>query len=180
MKGNKGIGLIEFIISINIILIVVIGAYYALNLGIKTYRRIENENYINQNIRKADALISRDLRCAFLKAKDNVFKGEKDRLEFITYLPLQSVLLENSKKESGLAKIKYFVSEDKGLFREENEKTRLVAPLVKLIEFKYYDGMNWYDVWEFKYKRKLPVAVEIKFKVENEDFKDIVKIQAEQ
>lgn len=174
-KTIKGFTLLELLVSLTILVIVVLTVYVSFRLGLKTYRRQEKNSYINQNMRQAWRMISRDLRCAFVSDSKDIrfigeqnFDGKNDKVNFVTYLP------EIYGREGGLAEVSYYVDNDpntdcEGLIREnrgfpyslassqqegqEGEeiintaKIQEIAPLVRSFKLQYFDSKSWQDTW---------------------------------
>lgn len=192
MNNGRGFTLIELIVGITLIVIVMSAAYAGFRSGMDMYRYQEKQNVFHQNIRQALFLVSRDMRCAYMPASrtDISFIGMHradmfeagDQVAFVTCLP------SAHSKSGGLAGVAYYVSADpliaqKGLVRSnsgfpagppEISKADIVevAPLVKTMKLRYYDGDEWLDEWGSSNSAKsqalshtLPAAVEISMTV---------------
>ena len=91
------------------------------------------------------------------------------------------------RQKGGYAEIEYYIDNtsagNKGLVKIEkgvpisvntgdNGKRVELAPLVKKIELRYYDGNNWLQEWGYNndfQSRKLPKAVEITIKASQDE-----------
>jgi prepilin-type N-terminal cleavage/methylation domain-containing protein len=159
----KGFTLIELLIGITILVMVLSTVYASYNIGIKTFRKIEAQSYLNQNSRQCWRMLSRDLRCAFLSKSNNAtnFIGQKDRVSFSTYSP------DYSRSKGNVTQVTYLTGKD-GLIRQEPDIKQVVAPLARSLELRYFDGKMWKETWD---SAVLPESVEIKVSLLAEDKK---------
>ena len=56
-----------------------------------------------------------------------------------------------------------------GLMYPTQNQAVILAPEVKLLEFRYFDGTDWYEEWDTSTRKALPVAVEIQIGVQTSD-----------
>jgi prepilin-type N-terminal cleavage/methylation domain-containing protein len=191
MMKHSGFTLIELLIGIMLMTMIMTAVYASYSAGLRSYRKLNTENYLNQNVRQAWRLISRDLRCACISGtnKNVRFVGEhvsesfnsSDNVTFTTYFPF----IEPG--SGGMEEVSYYVDSDpktpqEGLVRvrrrlssSENmkviENKQEIAPLAKSLKLRYFDGLSWKDIWGIDTGRRitqqskaLPRAVEITIK----------------
>ena len=204
MRTSKGFTLIELLVATTILTMVITTVYASYHTGLKAYRRLERESFLNQNMRQAWRTISRDLRCAYMsgsnpdirfigvnsKEGDNAF----DTVTFTTYLPDIDLL------SSGLTEVSYYIDNDprtacEGLVRadkgfpstvDDTSKSNVqeVAPEAKSIKLRYFNGMDWQDSWGIDDLKKpnhqsksLPLSVEITIQFSNNDSDKMITTQ---
>jgi type II secretion system protein J len=188
IKNKNGFMLVELIIGITILSLIITAVYSAFNISFKTYKKIEEQNNKNQNLRRAISFLTHSLRSAFyIDDKKLAFIGE-DNLEMdkITFVAYMSNIYS---KDSGLVKLKYYIDDDpltdyEGLICEyyklplnpENinpDKIIEISPLVKSLNLRYYDGKEWQNTWGKNFlQNKLPLDVEITITLEKKDNQD--------
>jgi prepilin-type N-terminal cleavage/methylation domain-containing protein len=186
-KNNKlkldeqGFTLLELIVSITILVIIIITVYASYRVGMRAYDKVDRESYINQNMRQAWRMISRDLRCAYMsRTNPKILFIGNDKLIFTTYLA------DLESKSGGLTEVAYYVDNDpktqeEGLIRElRGFSKQEIAPLVKSFKLRYFDGKNWLEKWGVDSSNNtniqansLPLAVEIKIEIESKYKTDI-------
>jgi prepilin-type N-terminal cleavage/methylation domain-containing protein len=163
----NGFTLIELLVSIVILVMVITAVFASYRLGIRAYRRIETQNFENQNLRQGWRMISRDVRCAFMDQSNNAiqFTGEhsvqnsaaSDRVIFVTCLP------DGEGASGGLCTVSYYIDTDPatpqaGLVRSNSSfpmtaaatlpaTVQEIAPLATSLHLRYYDGVQWRDTW---------------------------------
>jgi prepilin-type N-terminal cleavage/methylation domain-containing protein len=188
IKKQLGFTLIELLIGITVLVTIIATVYASYSIGMKTYRKIEQESYLNQNMRQAWRIMSRDLRCAYISdSNTNIkFTGEHfqqgntfgDKVTFVTYKP---DVISNS---GGISEVSYYVvnssqtayqglvKEDRGfpfqIKLQSTTKTQVIAPLAKSLKLEYYDGESWANTWGIDAStgtntqaNSLPLAVKI-------------------
>jgi prepilin-type N-terminal cleavage/methylation domain-containing protein len=162
-----GFTLIELLIGITILVMVLTTVYASYNIGMKTFRKIEDRSYMSQNLRQSWRVLSRDLRCAFFSKTNAVtsFKGSADQVSFST------VSADLSAAHGNIVQVSYFIdnradSAFKGLVRQEGPAKQAIAPFVVSLALKYYDGLTWKETWD---AASLPVSVEIKAVLAGDD-----------
>ena len=188
---TKGVTLIELLVAITILVVVVTLSYESFRLGINNYRKHEKTNLLRQNMRVALFSMSRDIRCAYiLQANDALrFTGSHTdsantgncKVNFVTCLPAIS------RGAGGYSAIEYYIDDtsagNKGLVKIdkgipvtgnaiETGKRFEIAPLVKKLELRYYDGNTWSQEWGYNdnfQARRLPKAVEITIKAAQDE-----------
>lgn len=168
-----GFTFIELIVSITIFTIVIIAIYSAFNLGIKTWRRSEEERSL-QKVRLALLKVEKELKESFFFSgipfsgtdKEMVFPltipaGDRDRACIITY----SVNIDSRAGLKKLVRKERDFSED---IEEAKEKIKKVSPLVNEIKFAYAykaegpsKDFEWQAFWDGKEKGALPSGVRI-------------------
>lgn len=192
MNKSNGFTLIELLVGITLLVMILATVYASYSLGLRTYKKIEKESYINQNVRQAWRVVSRDLRCAFMSGanKNMQFIGEHnqegtaitDKVTFVTYLP------DSQLRSGGLTKVSYYINKDPqlpydGLLREDKDfpvstgtisvgRIQVIAPLVTSFRLRYFNGIDWKEQWGIDDQKQistqantLPVAVELQVKV---------------
>ena len=172
MKRNA-FTFIELIVSVTIFTIVVIAVYSAFNLGIKTWRRSEDERSL-QKVRLALLRVEKELKESFFFSgipfsgtdKEMVFPltipaGDRDRACIITY----SVNIDSRAGLKELVRKERDFSED---MEDAKEKIKKVSPLVNEIKFAYAyktEGLSkdfeWQAFWDGREKGALPSGVRI-------------------
>jgi type II secretion system protein J len=190
MSRPNGFTLIELLVGITVLVMVLAAAYASCSIAVRTCRKIEKESCVDQNMRQAWRVVSRDLRCAFISASNrNIqFIGERrregtdssDKLTFVTYLP------DTRQGSGGLAKVSYYINRDPrlpcaGLLREDRAfpvaaeengagKIQVIAPLATSFRLRYFNGTAWQEQWGVNDAQAhvLPVAVEVQVKVSDD------------
>jgi prepilin-type N-terminal cleavage/methylation domain-containing protein len=109
---HKGFTLIELLVAVAIFSVVAVVLYTCFRSGITSWRRINSEYSIQQKIRYALNIMSKDIKnMAYLS--NLAFDGDSDKMGFNTFI--------QSKDEVFLGRVGYY------LFSEETEATKTLA-----------------------------------------------------
>jgi general secretion pathway protein J len=188
MNNKKGFTLFEMMVALTIITIIATALYASLRVGMQTYKKQEECNYLHQNLRNAVFLLSRDLRCAFMSANsDIIFSGDPGKNQSLSEARISLVTCQSSvlQRAGGLSTVEYYIDNDpqtpcSGLVRvdhgfpqtEERNVCQEIAPLVEGLRLRYYNGSEWQDEWgqsDPSQLHTLPQAVEITVTVKDKE-----------
>ena len=198
LQQQMGFTLIELLIAVTMLSLVIVTTYASFNIGVKTYKKIEHENYINQCLRQSVRVLSRDMRCAY-KGNYESQNANNDKNDHNSYLFSGSNIQKNNREcdivefttypqDGPIQTVKFFIDNDnetpyEGLIKESRllysdpddkkaVKKQEIAPLACSLNLKYFDGINWKDSWQ--QKTGFPKSIEIEIEVlDNENVKTI-------
>ncbi len=175
---ERGFTLIELVLALSIVAVMVTILFGALRVGLRAWQRGEERAETLQHMRSLTQLLEQALAGAytFLGQSDKdtppqvLFKGETDRLSFVTIAPPMPL-------PGSIAFTAVSLSMDGGAapalaIREkalpnfdpfEAVPPSVVDPAVTAVRFRYLRdaGGSWEDTWDGEQERALPRAVEL-------------------
>ncbi|MBI5207381.1 MAG: prepilin-type N-terminal cleavage/methylation domain-containing protein [Candidatus Firestonebacteria bacterium] len=181
-KSEKGLTLIEILVTsaiVSIVIFIIYMVFYSIT------QAIEQNKYRTELYQEARVILNRmerEISSSFFSDKNALLrlKGEdgsyieydNDRIDFVCTLnPLkkdtkQSDLMEigyylkyGENTESGTLVRRYSGMVDE--FTDKGGDEGLLAQEVRGVNFRYFDGKDWLDIWDTNNKGKLPNLIEI-------------------
>jgi prepilin-type N-terminal cleavage/methylation domain-containing protein len=166
LRDEKGFTLIEILIALAILAMIVASTFTIFRSSSQSWQKGETRRERYHNARTAVGRMSAEISQSVMPDKNSgVFIGNKNTVRFFSFVSNSGGIFE-------LAQIEYWLN-DKNRFLMRNEE--ILADNVSLVEFLYYDGLIWTDIWDSKLTVKeeaLPKAVKIKIKVEDKKGKE--------
>lgn len=172
--AKAGFTLVELMVASLILSIIITAVYYTYRSAMDSYRATQARLEVSQNAQVSLEVLGLDLRGAF-----QTMNADRGKLDFVT----SSNFTRPPERDYGLVQVKYYV--DKGLRRAEIEpvsteliiqpEARIIAPWVTEVHFSYSDGDQWFDSWDSSILKKMPAAVKVLLKVDNQDAKSPVQ-----
>ncbi|HSG05352.1 MAG TPA: prepilin-type N-terminal cleavage/methylation domain-containing protein, partial [Nitrospiria bacterium] len=188
LRGERGLTLIELLIAVAISAIILTVVYQTFNGIMDSAVHIEETAEMDRMARLTLGMISDEIRSAFWKPlgptgqwAELIFEGidgpggehPSDSLVFSafspwiseqgTVLPNLSIIaynLEPAAREEEF--VLYHLEDTNPLSGSADVRQRYeLAEHVSGLNFRYYDGEDWYNEWDAAIENKLPIAVEI-------------------
>ncbi len=174
--------LVEILIALAILAMIVTSTFTIFRSSSKSWQKGETRSERYHNARVAMGKMSKEISQAVISENRlSKFIGEKKEVSFISFVSTAAGVFE-------LAEIEYWLDKDQRLLmRNEDvdpdydfssqEHSDILADNISELEFSYYDGLNWADVWDSDLAGEdsdleqtrgiLPEAVKIKVKIED-------------
>ena len=178
---RSGFTLVEMLIALAILAMIVASTFTIFKSSTSSWQKGETRSERYHNARIAIGRMSMEISQAVSGENSAArFTGEKNKVRFLSFVSASSGVFE-------LAEIGYWLNEDrKVLMRNEDmepdydfsthDYSDILAEGVSELEFSYYDGIVWEDIWESKKDPNetdmLPKAVRIRLKVEDKTGKE--------
>ena len=177
-RTESGFTLIELVLALSIVAIMVTMLFSGLRVGLRAWQRGEERAAVLQHSRSMNQLLETALAGAYwyvAKAAQEdpapilLFKGEADRLSFVTVappmppptpIPFVAVTLSvDADSAPGLA-IREKVLPNFDPF--EAVAPSVVDPTIASVRFRYLrDGGGWEEAWDSAEEHTLPQAIEV-------------------
>ncbi len=175
--GQRGFTLLELVIALAIVGSLLVVAFGGLRVAVAAWTRGEDRAEAHQHARGVAVVLSRALAGAYPyraplgQAPEPVilFRGEADRLEFVTSSPafpaaipaaFTAVVLGIEAEEGGGLVVRQRVMPNRDPFSEAAVVLRDGG--VQRLRFQYLDERGaWRDQWDAQAERELPRAVRI-------------------
>ena len=177
-RAESGFTLIELVLALSIVAIMVTMLFSGLRVGLRAWQRGEERAAVLQHSRSMNQLLETALAGAYWyvarATQDDpapilLFKGEADRLSFVTVappmppptpIPFVAVTLSvDADSAPGLA-IREKVLPNFDPF--EAVAPSVVDPTIASVRFRYLrDGGGWEEAWDSAEERTLPQAIEV-------------------
>ncbi|HDM38016.1 MAG TPA: prepilin-type N-terminal cleavage/methylation domain-containing protein [Candidatus Omnitrophica bacterium] len=180
---KQGFTLIELMIAVLLSSLIAASIYFSFFISLNSWRKSQIVAEVYQNARIALSQMSREIRGAFLSEDNSYYRfiGESDTLNFIS----------TSSGLEGLCEIGYYIGNDNDIDTEpalmrrcdvtidtqplKGGTTQLLAKFARYLNFRYFDGEEWQDVWfvndkeEWQSEKKdsLPEAIEIRLTMQH-------------
>ncbi|MFH1854753.1 MAG: type II secretion system protein GspJ [Candidatus Omnitrophota bacterium] len=184
-RAHNGFTLVETLIAMAILAMVVVSTFTIFRSSSSSWQKGETRSERYHNARVAIGKMSMEISQAVLTKKGSSgFMGEKDKLEFLSFVSTSSGVFE-------LAEIEYWLAKGQNvLMRNEDtdpdfdfsthDYSDILAEGISVLEFSYYDGFTWKDQWDSGLAGEdsgdkegaLPTAVKIKLEVEDRQGKE--------
>ena len=185
MSRRAGFTLVELLLGLSLFSVIGLAAYGSLRSGLEAQRRVSERALEDQLVRGLLDLIAADLEAAFISggALDSGFIGTnadedelpRDSLSFVTArgrpdgsLPGEMDLLgvtyeidvDDETPASGLVRNRRRILTAAATDADEVKADEL-APEVEGLDFEYFDGSEWQQVWDSSASATLPQAVRV-------------------
>jgi len=180
---KQGFTLIELMIAVLLSSLIAASIYFSFFISLNSWRKSQIVAEVYQNARIALSQMSREIRGAFLSKDSSYYRfiGESDTLNFIS----------TSSGLDGLCEIGYYIGNDDDIDAEpelmrrcdvtidtqplKGGTTQLLAKFARYLNFRYFDGEEWQDVWfvddkeewQSEKKNSLPKAIEIRLTMQH-------------
>lgn len=185
---EKGFTLVEILISLAILAMIVVSTFTIFRSASQSWQKGEVRSERYQNARNAISRMSAEISQAVMNSNSLCsFKGEKNKISFVSFVSSESGAFELSEAEYWLD------SGKKTLMRNDDvdpdydftsyDHSDILSDNISELEFSYFDGLVWTDTWNsdkdkginsprFAGEAGLPKAVKIKIKVEDKKAKE--------
>jgi general secretion pathway protein J len=199
----SGFTLIEMLLAISIFSMVVVVIFSSFLLGIGSWEKGEEDIEFFQKLRSVSELLYREINSTYIykitpgvldtHRKFCAFFGKSDSLKFVSYANLH-------RRTGGLSLLELWVEDGKGLMMgedaalvsnlsdledidlREEDRSVVLFPEVKKVEFRYFDRKNkgdegeWLERWDPKDKRtRLPLFVEITLSISDKNDEELTE-----
>ncbi|HTN43316.1 MAG TPA: type II secretion system protein GspJ [Nitrospiria bacterium] len=184
----SGFTLLELLIALGIAVVLVTLLYETFNAVLRSTQIVDQESEIDQMVRVSMERMTSELRSAYWRPSSDagsasvfLFDGEDgtggaqpaDTLRFTT---LSHALASAGNTDPSVSIVEYALIPDQETDTAvlmHREETSPLSPSVNSLEeyelgesviglnFRYFDGQDWWDQWNDADKKKLPKAVEI-------------------
>ncbi len=187
MSRRAGFTLVELLLGLSLFSVIGLAAYGSLRSGLEAQRRVTERALEDQLVRGLLDLIAADLEAAFISggALDSGFIGTnadedelpRDSLTFVTArgrpdgsLPGEMDLLgvtyeidvDDETPASGLVRHRRRILTAAAADADEvDADADELAPEVEGLDFEYFDGSEWQQVWDSSVSASLPRAVRV-------------------
>ena len=198
-RGNlslSGFTLIEALLAIGVGVLVLTSAYSSLRVGWLSYRRLNSQARIYQNLRNGLSIFAKDLRNSFLfDASDEhpiVFSGNSKEMSFVSLVASRN---EEGETYPGAAKVFYKIEGNnllRAYLKGRDMLNQSLSPEYEVFlsnisdaGFLYSassgkssqtDQLSWKD--SFEDEAALPQAVQLKLTQKVDDAKDIISAKS--
>lgn len=176
--AERGFTLIELVLALSIVAVMVTILFGALRVGLRAWQRGEERAETLQHARSLTQLLEQALAGAytFLGQPDKdtppqiLFKGEADRLSFVTIAPPMplpgSIAFAAVSLSMDAGAVPALAIREKALPNAdpfEAVEPSVVDPAVTAVRFRYLRdaGGSWEETWDGEQERALPRAVEV-------------------
>ncbi|MDP8256877.1 MAG: type II secretion system protein GspJ [Candidatus Alcyoniella australis] len=186
--SRAGFTLLEVMVALLVLGLVTSTVFAIFSTTVDSKARVEAYNEMYQTSRQVLDRAQRELSLAFLspsrQANPTLFLGEDAELrgypmDSITFTSFSHVPMGVDNRESEECELSYFVIEDSSnevryLMRREDGSLDLdpleggvtyeMAPDIRGINFRFWDGSSWHDSWDSREAEsgmQLPYAVEL-------------------
>ena len=175
---ERGFTLVELLLALSIVATMLVILFSGVGVGLRAWRQGEARAEVLQYERGLAQLLARPLEAAFpylgaanqAGARVIFFRGESDRLSFVTAAPpvplspsiaFTAVTLEMEGRDKPSFAIREKALPDLDPFGPT--RTAVVDPVVTDIRFRYLRGPGtpWQEQWDASQERALPRTVEI-------------------
>ena len=183
MGRSKGFTLLEAVIAVFLLSLIALVCGMALRVGVTTYEKTQKyaSKFESQTINYYRLFEQLKHTCPYKAERGgryDFFKGESDRVGFITSLSLTQpgipgfFRVEYSYEDGKLWVREMRILDTSYLYKdwEDEDKRELLSGLQGLT-FQYFDGKDWQDEWR---KIGLPKAIKVKIESEKVQFSFIV------
>lgn len=176
-RGYTGFTLLEILIASTIFSIILITIYVSFNMGIKGYKKIQNNLNLYYQINNVLNRLELDLKNSFRYAKNDVrFLGEKNSVNFFSIFKGEYAHILYKFEDKKLLSV-YLLGKD-ALKDKQNSDIEEILLQVKEFNFSYgyFDLKNkkifWQNNWQDK--QTLPCSIKIDLIIELEEQKEPV------
>jgi len=196
MMSLTGFTLIEALLAIGVGVLVLTSAYSSLRVGWLSYRRLNSQAHIYQNLRNGLSIFAKDLRNSFLfDASDEypiVFSGNSKEMSFVSLVVSRN---EEGETYAGAARVFYKIEgnsllraylKGRDMFNQSlSPEYEVFLSNISEAGFLYSassgkssqtDQLNWKD--SFEDEAALPQAVRLKLTQKVDDAKDIISAKS--
>jgi len=170
----KGFTLVEILIALAIMAMIVASTFTIFRSASKSWQKGETRSQRYQNARSAVSRISAEISQAVINSNElSKFTGDKNKISFISFVSTDSGIFELSEVEYWLDGAKRLLMRNDDIEPDYDSGTYdhsdILSDNVSELEFSYFDGSIWLDVWNSDEATGigLPKAVKIKIRVED-------------
>lgn len=176
--------LVEILIALAILAMIVSSTFTIFRSSTKSWQKGETRSERYHNARTAIGKMDMEISEAVISEGSlSKFIGEKEKIKFISFVSSGEGIFEPAEIEYWLDKEKKLLMRNEDIEPDYNFSTYdysdILAEGISLLEFSYYDGLNWSDTWNSgltgdgagaeQGRENLPAAVKIKLKVEDKE-----------
>lgn len=180
---QAGFTLMEVVISITILALTLGVLFGAMHLGVRTWERDTSLADTFQRHRVLVDQLAQELRSSVLNARNEkiVFQGTREELKFFT----ATGSLQDKRGAHLMRAVSYRARQKDGLVLHEGPlglppsddsfskgTDTVLSPDVRELRFEYLDPESsqgvWLNAWDSKVKRRLPAAVRLAIRYEDE------------
>jgi general secretion pathway protein J len=176
---SRGFTLVEVLIALAILAMIVVSTFTIFRSASKSWQKGETRSERYQNARNAIHKISTEINQAVINPNSLCkFTGDKNKVSFISFVSTESGVFE-------LSEIEYWLDGAKKLLMRNDDvdpdydfttydHSDVLSENVSELEFSYFDGTVWLDIWNSDQALGvgLPKAVKIKIKVDDKKSKE--------
>ena len=175
----EGFTLVEILISLAILAMIVTSTFTIFRSASQSWQKGEVRSERYQNARNAISRMSTEISQAVINSSPLCgFKGEKNKISFMSFVSAESGVFE-------LSEVEYWLDNSKkALMRNDDvdpdydfttyDHSDILSDNISELAFSYFDGLAWTDTWSSDKDKgiSLPKAVKIKIKVEDKKAKE--------
>jgi len=179
LSKPKGFTLVEVLIALAIMAMIVASTFTIFRSASKSWQKGEARSQRYQNARNAVSRIGAEISQAVINSNALCkFTGDKNKISFISFVSTDSGVFE-------LSEVEYWLDGAKRLLMRNDEvepdydfgtydHSDILSDNISELEFSYFDGLAWLDVWNSDEASEigLPKAVKIKIRVEDKRAKE--------
>ena len=176
LRGRLGFTIVEILIALAILAMIVASTFTIFRSSAKSWQKGEIRSERYHNARVAIGRMSMEIsQAVIIENSDARFIGQPGEVSFVSFVSSTEGVFEQAEIEY------WFDSAQKVLMRDEDAEpdydfstqdySDILADGISELEFSYYDGSIWADVWNPE-EALLPKAVKIKIQVQDKKAKE--------
>ena len=178
-QNERAFTLVEVLIALAILAMIVVSTFTIFRSASKSWQKGETRSERYQNARNAIYKISTEISQAVINSNPLCkFTGDKNKVSFISFVSTESGVFELSELEFWLDGAKRLLMRNDDVDPDYDfttyDHSDVLSENVSELEFSYFDGAVWTDVWNSDQALGvgLPKAVKIKIRVEDKKSKE--------